>query len=91
MITTLEVVALTRELLYLSLLLSLPLMLFGLLVGLVISIFQAVTQINEQSLTFVPRMVVVALSLILLAPWMIALIVQYTRDVFEKMVTLVLS
>lgn len=89
--TTLQVVQMTRELMYVALLLSMPLMLFGLLVGLVISIFQAVTQINEQSLTFVPRMIVVALTIILLAPWMIALVTQYTRGVFEQMVTLVVS
>lgn len=87
--TTLAVVQLVRELLFLSLLLSLPALLLGLVVGLAISIFQAVTQINEQSLTFIPRMLIEALAIILLAPWMIALMLQYTRDILDKTITMV--
>jgi flagellar biosynthesis protein FliQ len=88
-VSTLEVIQLVRELMFVALLLSLPAMAFGLVIGLLISIFQAVTQINEQSLTFVPKMVVVALTIIIFAPYMIALLLDYTEEVFARMITMV--
>ena len=62
----------------LTLVLSLPSVGAGLLVGLLISIFQAVTQIQEQTLTFVPKLVVVLGIVALTAPWMISLMLDFT-------------
>ena len=66
--TTLEVITIGREMLLMALLVAAPLLGFGLLVGLVVSLIQAVTQVNEMTLTFVPKIVVVALALAFFLP-----------------------
>jgi len=76
------VVDLARKAIETTLLLSAPLLLAGLVVGLMVSIFQAATQINEQTMTFVPKLVVVLLTLLLFAPWMIRVMLAYTTEVF---------
>lgn len=60
-----------------------PMLVAALVVGLIVSIFQAVTQINEATLTFIPKMVVVALVLMLWGPWMIDIMNQFTVQIFE--------
>ncbi len=69
--------------------LSAPLLLSTLLIGLVVSIFQALTQINENTLTFVPKMIVIAIVLILAGPWMLDLLNTYTTNLFENIATVV--
>ncbi len=69
--------------------LSAPLLLGTLLIGLIISVFQALTQINENTLTFVPKMIVVALILILAGPWMLDTMSVYTINLFESIATIV--
>ena len=61
---------------------------FGLVIGLIISIFQAVTQINEMTLTIVPKIVAVAVSLLIFLPWMINLLIDFTRHMFAMIPTL---
>jgi len=73
------VVNLAREALVLALLLAAPALGLGLLVGLVISIFQATTQIQEQTLTFVPKIVAVLLSLLLFGSWMLTTLMDFPR------------
>ena len=82
--TTFEAVNIGREMLVLTLLLSAPMLLVGLIIGLLISIFQAVTQINEMTLTFVPKIIAVAFSIIVFLPWMLRLIVEYTTRLFAS-------
>ena len=65
------------------LLVSSPLLGFGLLIGLLVSIFQAVTQIQEMTLPFVPKIVVVLICLIIFGQWMLNLMLKFTRDIFE--------
>jgi flagellar biosynthetic protein FliQ len=60
-----------------------PLLISALVVGLLVSIFQAVTQINEATLTFIPKMVVVGVVLVLAAPWMIDVMNHFTIELFE--------
>lgn len=67
----------------LTLLLSLPAVGVGLLVGFLISLFQAVTQIQEQTLTFVPKVVSVLLVIAFTSPWMISLIVDFTTTLWS--------
>lgn len=74
-----------REALAVSLKLSVPLLAVGLVVGLAVSIVQAVTQIQEQTLSFIPKILAVIATLIFLMPWMLATIVEYTRDVLLKL------
>ncbi|MEQ1722419.1 MAG: flagellar biosynthesis protein FliQ [Pseudobdellovibrio sp.] len=69
--------------------LSAPLLLSTLVIGLIVSIFQALTQINENTLTFVPKMIVVAIILILAGPWMLDTMTSYTTNLFENIATIV--
>jgi len=82
------VVTIGREALTLTLMVSGPMLLFGLIIGVLISIFQAVTQINEMTLTFVPKIIAVAAALLLFLPWMINLIVDFTNRMFALIPTL---
>ncbi len=82
------VVAIGREALMLTVMISGPLLLFALVVGLIISIFQAVTQIQEMTLTFVPKILAVALALLIFLPWMINMATDFTRHMFELIPTL---
>jgi flagellar biosynthesis protein FliQ len=61
---------------------GMPILIIALAVGFIISIFQAVTSIQEATLTFIPKIVAVALAMILLGPWMAGLIVSYASDLF---------
>jgi flagellar biosynthetic protein FliQ len=65
-----------------------PMLLAGLIVGLLISIFQAATQINEQTMTFVPKIVAVFLTLLIFAPWIIKLLTVFTTGLFEALATI---
>jgi flagellar biosynthesis protein FliQ len=67
---------------------SLPIVGVGLAVGLVISLFQAVTQIQEQTLTFVPKIIVVLLMVAVTSPWMISLLVQFTASLWNNIPTM---
>lgn len=77
------VIGLAAEAIKVTLLLAAPMLIIGLAVGLVVSIFQAVTQIQEMTLTFVPKIVAVMVALIVALPWMINLIVTYTQKLFH--------
>jgi flagellar biosynthetic protein FliQ len=73
-----EVLELTRDLLYTALLLSLPTLGVSLVVGLIVSVFQAATSIQEQTLSFVPRLVAVGVVLAFTLPWALQLAVHFT-------------
>ena len=79
------IIDMLREAFTIALRLAAPLLLVSLSVGLLISIFQAATQIQEQTLTFVPKLIIIGLTLILLAPWMITVIREFVIRHFEKM------
>lgn len=70
------------------LMISAPMLLAGLLVGLLVSTFQAATQINEQTLSFIPKIVAVFLVLLFFGPWIIHIMSTFTIGLFETMVTL---
>ena len=77
-----------NECLLLILILSAPLLLAGLFVGLTVGIFQAVTQIHEMTLTFIPKIVAIFGLLIFLLPWMTIRIVEYSIRLFNQFPTL---
>ena len=79
-----QVLDLVRECVKVSLYLAAPLLGFALIMGLLVSVFQAVTQINEATLTFVPKILAIIGALILFSPWMLDVITTFTRDVFEQ-------
>jgi flagellar biosynthetic protein FliQ len=66
---------------------SAPMLLIGMLVGLIISIFQAATQINEQTLSFVPKLIAVFVTMLVFGPWLIRLLVTFTTGLFDVMAT----
>ena len=78
----LEVVSLGQNAITITLLLSAPLLLTGMAVGLLVAIFQATTQIQEMTLTFVPKIVTVMLALLFFASWMLIKITDYTNELF---------
>uniref|UniRef100_A0A7C4MR68 Flagellar biosynthetic protein FliQ n=1 Tax=Desulfatirhabdium butyrativorans TaxID=340467 RepID=A0A7C4MR68_9BACT len=69
------------EAIKLAMMLSAPPLLFGLVAGVLISIFQAATQINEATLVFIPKMIAVCVGLLLFFPWMLELLLDFTRHV----------
>jgi flagellar biosynthesis protein FliQ len=66
-----------------------PIMLVGLVVGLVVSIFQAVTSIQEQSLSFIPKVVALAAILVILGPWMLDQLVTYAQNLYQSIPSLI--
>ena len=79
------VINLAKQALTLSLLLAAPALGLGLIVGLAISILQATTQIQEQTLTFVPKIIVVLLSIVIFGPWMLNQLVNFTAHLFGNL------
>lgn len=77
------ILQITREGLYLVVIASGPPLIASVVIGLIISVFQATTQIQEQTLTFVPKLVGVFLTLAMAGPWIGAQLVRFTRLVFE--------
>jgi flagellar biosynthesis protein FliQ len=83
-VTPETVVTIGRQALELTLLLSAPLLLTALAVGLIVGIFQAATQINEMTLSFIPKLLAMAAVLALTGPWMIRHLVEYSRRLIES-------
>ena len=77
-------VTLGRQALELTLLVSAPPLLAALVIGLVISIFQAATQINEQTLTFIPKLAGMFVVLIIAGPWMVGMMVDFIQNLFSN-------
>lgn len=81
--TPTTVIELGRQAVELTLLVSAPLFLAALVTGLIVSIFQAATQINEMTLSFVPKLIAMFATLVLAGPWMITMITDFMRRLFE--------
>jgi flagellar biosynthetic protein FliQ len=82
------VIQLARRSFEATLLLSAPLLLFSLVVGLLISIFQAVTSINEATLAFAPKIVAVMVAMIIFFPWMMTYMSDFTREIYSFIATM---
>ncbi|MDR1661758.1 MAG: flagellar biosynthesis protein FliQ [Azoarcus sp.] len=80
--TPTAVIELGRQAVEVTLMVSAPLFLAALVTGLVVSIFQAATQINEMTLTFVPKVVAIFITLVLAGPWMITMLTDFMRRLF---------
>ena len=83
------VVSLTVDAMELAMKIGLPLLLAGLVVGLLISVFQAITQIQEMTLTFIPKILVTILVLVIGGPWMLAELLTYTQELYSAIPRLV--
>ncbi len=80
-----SVIAIAEEGIWTVLLICGPLLLLALIVGLIVSIFQATTQIQEQTLAFVPKIVAVLLGLVFFGPWMLSQLLSYTTEIFSNL------
>ncbi|HEX7387894.1 MAG TPA: flagellar biosynthesis protein FliQ [Castellaniella sp.] len=78
------VMSMTYQALKVALIMAGPLLLVTLIVGLVISIFQAATQINEMTLSFIPKLLAIGAALVLLGPWLISTMVDYIQALFTS-------
>jgi flagellar biosynthetic protein FliQ len=83
------VLTITRDAIWLALELSAPLLVTSLVVGVLVGLFQAATQINEMTLSFIPKLVAMIVVGLITGPWMLALLVDYTRRLFEQIPTLI--
>lgn len=83
------IIKLGQDALKTTAMLATPLLLSTLVIGLLVSIFQAITQINEATLTFVPKMIIIALILVFAGPWMMDVMSSYTINLLESIATMV--
>ena len=72
-----------------TLLLAAPMLVVALVTGLIIGAFQAATQINEQTLSFIPKLLAMALALVIAGPWMLKVLLSYTHELFESIPNLI--
>ncbi|BAO28737.1 flagellar biosynthesis protein FliQ [Sulfuritalea hydrogenivorans] len=87
--TPTTVVEIGRNALEITLMISAPLFLAALITGLIVSIFQAATQINEATLSFVPKLVAIFITMIVAGPWMITIMTDYMRRLYEAIPSMI--
>ena len=78
------VMSLGSRALEITLMLAAPLLLVALITGLIVGAFQAATQINEQTLSFIPKLIAMAVALVIAGPWMLKVLVSYTRELITS-------
>jgi flagellar biosynthetic protein FliQ len=83
------IMTLGQRALEMATLVSAPLLLSALVIGVLISLFQAATQINEMTLSFVPKLLVLVAVLLLAGPWMLELLIDFTRNLFRDIPNLI--
>ena len=83
------VMTIAQRALEMTLMLAAPLLLVALMVGLLVGVFQAATQINEMTLSFIPKVLAMAAALVIAGPWMLKELVSYTRTLIESIPSLV--
>jgi flagellar biosynthetic protein FliQ len=88
-VTPETVMTIGQRALELTLLLAAPLLLTTLAIGLLVGIFQAATQINEMTLSFIPKLIGMAAALVIAGPWMLNQLVSYTRTLIESIPSLI--
>ncbi|MBS1169197.1 MAG: fliQ [Burkholderiaceae bacterium] len=84
-----SVMSIGRHAIEITLMISAPMLLMALAIGLVVSIFQAATQINEMTLSFIPKLVGVCIALLIAGPWMLTIMLDYMRHVFSSIPNMV--
>lgn len=84
-----SVMSIGRHAIEITLMIAAPMLLTALVIGLIVSIFQAATQINEQTLSFIPKLVGIFVALVIAGPWMLSVMLDYMRGVFTSIPSLV--
>ena len=74
-----------RDALLMVMMVSAPMLGLGLIVGILVSIFQATTQIQEQTLAFIPKIIAVFVAILIFGPWMLSMLVGYTHEIFVSL------
>jgi flagellar biosynthetic protein FliQ len=74
------VIGIANQAVKVTMMLAAPMLLGALIIGILVSLFQAVTQINEQTLSFIPKILVIVMALVFFAPWMMDIITSFTRE-----------
>lgn len=82
---------LTNQAVKVTIMVASPMLIGALIMGILVSLLQAVTQINEQTLSFIPKILIIMASLIILGPWMVHTITDYTTDLFTNIPSIVAS
>ena len=77
-----SVMTMGRHAMEVTLMIAAPMLLVALIIGLIVSIFQAATQINEQTLSFIPKLVGIFVALVVAGPWMLSVMLDYMREIF---------
>ncbi|HNP34419.1 MAG TPA: flagellar biosynthesis protein FliQ [Woeseiaceae bacterium] len=83
------IITIGQQAMWVTMLIAAPLLLSALAVGLLIGMFQAATQINEMTLSFIPKLLVMVGALVVAGPWMLSVIVNYTRTLIEQIPLLI--
>jgi flagellar biosynthetic protein FliQ len=83
-----DILAVARQAIYVTLKLSVPPMTVALIVGVIVSVFQALTQIQEQTLTFIPKIIVIFLTILLLLPFMISTLTGFTHAMVDRIIAI---
>lgn len=78
------VLEITNQAMKVALMLAAPMLLGALIIGILVSLFQAVTQINEQTLSFIPKILVIAAAMVFFAPWMLETLTEFTREIILR-------
>jgi flagellar biosynthetic protein FliQ len=83
------VITIGQQALWVTILIAAPLLLSALAVGLLVGMFQAATQINEMTMSFIPKLLVLVVALVVAGPWMLSVISNYTQRLIESIPTLI--
>ncbi|MDJ0833269.1 MAG: flagellar biosynthesis protein FliQ [Gammaproteobacteria bacterium] len=84
-----NIIDISQQALYVITMLAAPMLISALAIGLLIGMFQAATQINEMTLSFIPKLLILVVSIMIAGPWMLELILNYTRRLFISIPTLI--
>jgi len=85
------VIEITNQAMKVTLMLAAPMLMGALIIGILVSLFQAVTQINEQTLSFIPKILIIVAALVFFSPWMLETMTEFTRETFLRIPEMVHS
>jgi len=88
-VTPETVITLGQQALWVTMLIAAPMLLSALAVGLLVGMFQAATQINEMTMSFIPKLLVLVLALVVAGPWMLTVIMNFTKQLMEQIPSLI--
>lgn len=85
------VIEVTNQAVKVTLMLAAPMLIGALLVGILVSLFQAVTQINEQTLSFIPKILVIVIAMVIASPWMMETLTSFTQELYTSIPSVVMN